>query len=138
MHDEIKTNRRRRPLISVCGVALLLAFGGSPINGVKTPSVGLCPIIRISDDCTSEKKCCGPIYVFTVNIVIGRLEREPSFKWTVGAGGKIKNGQGTSSIEVDATAANGNPFAVKVEVGNVIPKECSNTESYTVECRKPN
>jgi hypothetical protein len=45
-------------------------------------------------------------------------------------------GQGTGSIDVDGSCADGHPITVTVEIGNIIPDGCPTKSSYTTECKK--
>jgi hypothetical protein len=93
-----------------------------------------CPVIKIA--CLPSESCCGPKYTFTANISGGYPDRDPSYKWIVSAGA-ITSGQGTGSIEVDASKAGEKPLTVTVEIGNIIPEGCPITDSYTTQCAKP-
>src|SRR5258706_11946958 len=90
-----------------------------------------CPVIKI--ECWSDKRCCGPEYTFTANITGGRVDRDPTYSWSVSCG-KITKGQGTSSISVEGECKDGKPITATVEVGNVIPAGCPTYSSLTAEC----
>lgn len=123
-------------LIASCTCIMLLL--GITLASNNSTEVKLCsdscPIITIA--CLSDESCCGPKYTFSANISGGYPDREPSYKWSVSAG-TITSGQGTGSIEVDASKVSDKPLTVTVEIGNIIPKGCPTTESYTTQCAKP-
>lgn len=127
---------KKKRLFLSCGcVMLLLSIALASTNSAKVrPRLGSCPVIMIA--CLSNEPCCGSKYTFSANISGGYADREPTYKWSISAG-TITSGQGTGSIEVDASKANGKPLEVTVEVGNVIPDGCPTTETYTTECSKP-
>lgn len=115
-------------------IALLLLLATAPLTSnadVGASKPDSCPVIRI--DCSSDKRCCGPGYTFTVNVTGGRVDRNPTYNWSVSCG-KITKGQGTSSIGVEAECENGKPITATVEVGNVIPEGCRTYSSLTAEC----
>lgn len=118
----------------VCIMLLLGIALASTSSAEVKPRPDSCPVIKIA--CLSSESCCGPKYTFTANISGGYPDREPSYKWNVSAG-TITSGQGTGSIEVDASSANDKPLTVTVEIGNIIPEGCPTTESYTTRCAKP-
>lgn len=127
-------NKRR--LFLSCGCVMMLLSIVLALTGrakVK-PHLDSCPMIMIA--CLSDEPCCGPKYTFTANISGGYADREPTYKWSVSAG-TIAKGQGTSSIEVDASNLDGKPITATVEIGSVIPDGCPTTETYTTECSKP-
>lgn len=116
-------------------IMLLLGIALASANSAEVKSrPDSCPLIKIA--CSPDKSCCGPKYTFTVDIMGGYPDREPSYKWSVTAG-TINSGQGTGSIEVDASSVNDKPLTVTVEIGNIIPEGCPTTESYTTQCAKP-
>lgn len=97
------------------------------------PQRSSCPVISVR--CSDEKDCCGSTRSFAVDITGGYIDRTPTFKWTVSKG-KIKSGQGTDSIAVDAVCTAEKPLIVTVEVGNVIPEGCPSTASFTTKCQR--
>jgi hypothetical protein len=98
----------------------------------RPPHPDSCPLITIS--CLSGGGCRSRTYGFAANISGGDTTKEPTFKWSVSAG-RIKKGQGTSYIEVDAGDV-AVDIEVKVEVGGIQPRGCANPDmaSYTTEC----
>jgi hypothetical protein len=127
--------KKKRVFLSCGCLMMLLSIALASTNSAKVkPRLDSCPVIMIA--CLSNEPCCGPKYTFTANISGGYADREPTYKWSVSAG-TITSGQGTGSVEVDASKINGQPLKVTVEVGNVIPDGCPTTESYTTECSKP-
>ena len=96
-------------------------------------SGGTCPVIKIRYSCS--KLCCGKMRNFAANITGGYVDRKPTYKWSLSSG-KITKGQGTDSIDVDATCGEGKSITVTVEIGNVIPDGCPSSASYTTECEE--
>jgi hypothetical protein len=93
-------------------------------------SADVCPGLMIA--CYLKEPCCGKKRIFGFGIAGGYKDREPTFKWSVSSG-KIVKGQGTGVIEVDATEAI-EPLEVSLEVGEIIPPDCSNIVKKTFKC----
>lgn len=126
---------KKKRLFLSCGCALLFSVALASTNPTEVMlHQGMCPVITVI--CSSGKTCCGPKYTFTANITGGYADREPTYKWSVSVG-TITKGQGTSSIEVDASNLDDKPMTAMVELGNIIPDGCPTTENYTTECSKP-
>ena len=75
-------------------------------------------------DCPDEAS--GPVVRFTATVSQGVPIVKITFNWKV-SGGKITNGQGTSSISV-ASGFRGQPLTATVKLGG-IDKACANTAS---------
>lgn len=100
-------------------------------NNGTSPISDPCPTISITG--SSGDLCRSQRYSFSATLAGLDPRFTPTFKWNVSAG-TITKGQGTYSIEVDASAANGKAITATLEVGGVIPDGCPKVESYTAEC----
>lgn len=111
---------------------LSLAILTSANVDTRLPRPDSCPVITISS--RSGGQCDSHTYAFTANISGGDPTKEPTYKWSVSAG-RITKGQGTSSIEIDASGVAGD-IEVRMEVGGIQPKGCPNPEtvSHKTEC----
>jgi hypothetical protein len=118
--------------LSLFALLFLCAWVPS-VPSANTTQSRSCPVIAIR--CSSVKSCCGSKYTLAVDIAGGYLDRKPTYTWSVSAG-KIIKGQGTDSIEVDASCAGNKPITVTVEIGNIIPAGCPTKSSFTRECDK--
>lgn len=117
--------------LKFCACMLLLSSILVSANGAAMKSRQVsCPVIIIV--CSSEEPCRGPKYTFVANVTGGYPDREPTYKWNVSAG-TITSGQGTGVIEVNDSGVTDKSLTVTVEVGNIIPKGCPTTESYTIQ-----
>ena len=86
-----------------------------------------CPTISVtcpeSDDSSKPMK-------FKANVVGGKTHGEVSYNWSI-TKGTIKNGQGTSTIEVDLSGRDCDGLTATVEIGG-LDVDCPKVASCTV------
>ena len=98
-----------------------LATGATP----RPPAAAECPSVTI--DCSDNLVCSDEPVTFTATINGGDPNLQSKFKWTLSAG-TISNGQGTSTITVDASRLGGQTITATVEIDDV--------SAMTADCPK--
>jgi hypothetical protein len=104
-----------------------------PQTIADVPICILCPTVSVS--CADEVED-GRMASFTTNVAIGEPSNPLTYTWTV-TGGKIVEGQGTSSIKVDSKGLQDKTITATVDVGG-IDTSCNRTASCSTPItRKP-
>jgi hypothetical protein len=85
-----------------------------------------CPTLEMSSPDLAVE---GTDITFTMKLAGGDQSVTPTFNWSISAG-KIKQGQGTSSIVVDTTDLGGQTVTATVDIGGFDPA-CDRTKSAT-------
>ena len=91
---------------------------------------GECPTIQIKGH--SGDACKNRRLTLTAGIAGADPRFAATYKWSV-SGGTITKGQGTFKIEVDVSDFCDKPVTATLEVGCVIPKGCTSTQTYTTK-----
>ncbi len=120
----MKSLTRRAPRSIPCNVMrytpLLLFVISAETQRTYSQS---CPVVVV----TCPDSSIGSSLTFAAKVSGGDPSAKLTFNWTVSAG-KIIAGQGTTSITVDKTGFEGQPFTATVKVGG-LPDNCGNKAS---------
>ena len=114
-----------------CHLMLLMTLLSAPALHAQINGIGDCPIVIVAcpDDFQASLRV-----IFNADVTAGPSDK-PTYKWTVSKG-RIIRGQGTSSIEVDASDYGGEIITATVEITS-FPKECNNKASCSTRVQFP-
>jgi hypothetical protein len=119
-----------RAFLICLSLLILLALLVPVANTTSFPSQSECPEITIETPSTII--CPDARVIFTAQVTKGEVNAQQRFKWTV-AEGRVIKGQGTPTITVETTGAQG-PGGVRVSVELVGPEiGCALTYSRAVD-----
>jgi len=107
---------------------------GCTVNPQSLADMPICTLCATVSVTSPVEVRPGENALFTANVSVGSPPPELTFNWTID-GGRILQGQGTSSIVVDTKGVKSNSVTATVDVGGIDPT-CNHTSSSSTQIAK--